>query len=253
MKGCLNFFAVLMLGSIITFSVQTERFQDLLESEFTPEQTSIPKHLEPPAIPPLRFDRTEDDDRLLSSSTNSDPRYDLARAIVQACDYDLTRRFAIDLVKPEHARRSLNLGQVFDEFDYCRQNWQYINDPYGHPSFLAASQSYAAMKGAQEDWAVLLGALLTDIGACADIAVGENATGMYAFTEVCLGSLDRAETESYIQDRYQLDSTQAISLRTDVAGNTYLRLECATDYPGQRLSHGRLVLRVFPATQYIEF
>lgn len=153
-----------------------------------------------------------------------------SKRIRKACDYLEIRDDAVVLIHPAHDGY-LNLGQVFDLFDYINENWRYTPDPTGGEYFSKASASLSHLHGDCDDQAILMASCLLAIGGYPHLVFATNETSGHAYCEVNLGRMDLHEIGSYIQKRYRLSNIYQIHYRTDKTGNIYLNLDFGA-YPG---------------------
>lgn len=123
--------------------------------------------------------------------------------LIFACDYDdpTVRNNAVALVSMSPGQ--FNLGQICDIFDFCYQNWSYVNDPLSSEYFAKASETLKnGLNGDCDDFAILLCSMIISIGGEARISFAYNDNDGHAFTEVNIGTTDRKAVENYLKARY---------------------------------------------------
>lgn len=107
-----------------------------------------------------------------------------ADSVYNAMDYSnsVVRDLAVKLAKK--AGGKYNIKQICYIWDYLKKNWSYVNDPSNSEYIAKASESAALLAGDCDDFAVLLAALLKDIGGTPRIILAWNSTGGHSFTEI---------------------------------------------------------------------
>lgn len=152
--------------------------------------------------------------------------------LIVACDYDnaTVRNNATALVALSSG--SFNLGQICDIFDFCYQNWSYVNDPITGEYFAKASETLKnGLNGDCDDFAILLCSMILSIGGEARINFAYSAAkGGHAFTEVNIGTTDRSQIQRYLMARYGL----AEVWHMDEDGQWWLNLDWWGNYPGAK-------------------
>ena len=153
------------------------------------------------------------------------------RQLVEACNYSNSslRNNAVSIAGRNAG--SYNLGQICDIFDYCYNNWKYVNDPKGSEIIEYASNSITnGLNGDCDDFAVLVCSMILSIGGEARINYAYGKHGGHAFTEVNIG---KTEIEEYISKRYKnVYDHSGIWTRTDKDGNNWLNLDWFAKHPG---------------------
>lgn len=154
---------------------------------------------------------------------------DNMKALVVACDYDnaTVRNNAAALVSMSPG--SFNLGQICDIFDFCYQNWSYVNDPISHEYFAKASETLKnGLNGDCDDFATLICSMILSIGGEARINFAYTSGNGHAFTEVNIGTTDRNDVMNYMNDRYGRSDLW----HKEENGNWWLNLDWQGQYPG---------------------
>lgn len=156
------------------------------------------------------------------------------KQLVNACNYTsaTVRNTAVNLAGQSPG--TFNLGQVCDIFDYCYNNWKYVNDPKAREVVEYASTTLSnGLNGDCDDFAVLLCSMILSIGGEARINYAYGSDGGHAFTEVNIGRTDNYEIENYISKRYKrVYNNDGIWSRTDGKGNKWLNLDWFAKHPG---------------------
>lgn len=153
------------------------------------------------------------------------------RNLIIACDYDnaTVRNNAVALVSMSPG--SFNLGQICDIFDFCYQNWSYVNDPISKEYFAKASETLKnGLNGDCDDFATLICSMILSIGGEARISFAYTSGNGHAFTEVNIGTTDRNDVMNYMNARYG----QSDLWHKEENGNWWLNLDWQGQYPGAK-------------------
>ena len=173
--------------------------------------------------------------------------------IILACDYksSIVKNKATSIISLSAG--SFNIGQVCDIFDYCFQNWHYVNDP-SFETFQSASASlYNGLRGDCEDFAILLSSLLISIGGDARITTAyKGSSSGHAYAEINLGSANMKDIANYIAARYKNTWSGQIHYREDQYKNCWLNLDWSTAHPGGEYYSGKKGTRYFILDNYCE-
>lgn len=132
----------------------------------------------------------------------------------EACDYlcPYTKQFANSLAGKSPG--NFNAGQICEIYDYCFNNWKYVNDPNGHEYVASASESIEGnLAGDCDDFAVLMASCMLAIGGNACVNVGAGPDGCHAFTEVDIAPIGISAMRSEISKRYR--GVSNLATRTD--------------------------------------
>lgn len=149
--------------------------------------------------------------------------------LIIACDYDnpTVRNNAVALVALSPG--SFNLGQICDIYDFCRQNWSYVNDPISADYYAKASETIKnGFNGDCDDFAILMCSMILSIGGDARISFAYNNEEGHAFTEVNIGTTDRTDVSNYLKARYG----NAELWHKEENGDWWLNLDWWGYYPG---------------------
>lgn len=151
----------------------------------------------------------------------------------EACDYNLpyTKTFANKLAAK--APGPYNIDQVCEIFDYCYNNWSYVNDPKDKEYLASASESIeASLTGDCDDFSILIASCVLAIGGEACINTGSNAsTGGHAFTEVNISQWNQAEVLSHIKKHFPAYNISSLATRRD-GNKVWLNLDWQAAHPG---------------------
>ncbi|MDR0873397.1 MAG: transglutaminase domain-containing protein [Prevotellaceae bacterium] len=154
------------------------------------------------------------------------------KELIIACNYDnkTVRNNALALVSMSPGE--FNLGQICDIFDFCYQNWSYVNDPVTIDYYAKASETLRnGLNGDCDDFAILLCSMILSIGGEARINFAYDATSGHAFTEVNIGTTNQSNVQNYLRARY---SNADMWHRADSSGNVWLNMDWQAQYPGGR-------------------
>lgn len=153
------------------------------------------------------------------------------KQLIDACDYtnSIVRNEAVSIAGKDEGE--YNIGQICDIFDYCYNNWKYVNDPKEKEIFEYASNTISnGLNGDCDDFAVLMCSMILSIGGDARINFAYQKDQGHAFTEVNIGE---TKVEDYISKRYKdVYSNIGIYSRIDKDGNHWLNLDWFAKYPG---------------------
>ncbi len=153
------------------------------------------------------------------------------KQLVEACNYlNSTLRNNAATIAGQNAG-AYNIGQICDIFDYCYNNWKYVNDPKKNEVIEFASNTISnGLNGDCDDFAVLVCSMILSIGGEARINYAYGQNGGHAFTEVNIG---KTQIEEYISKRYKnVYDKNGIWTRTDKHGNNWLNLDWFATHPG---------------------
>jgi len=151
--------------------------------------------------------------------------------LIVACDYDnsTVRNNAVALVSISPG--SFNLGQICDIFDFCYENWSYVNDPIARDYYAKASETLKnGLNGDCDDFAILVCSMILAIGGEARISFAFNNDDGHAFAEVNIGKTSREEVERYLLARYG----KAELNHKKEGENWWLNLDWWGQYPGAK-------------------
>jgi len=189
-------------------------------------------YLPPP--PPIHFQVSQHKKNLFRELFKDCNLSGEKKQLVTACDYtnSYLRNKALSIVS--NSPGEFNLGQVCDIFDYCKNNWSYVNDPAVIEYVEYASTTLQnGLNGDCDDYAVLVCSMILAIGGEARINYAYDANAGHAFTEVNIGDTDIYSVQNYISKRYKMVyDYEGIKYRTDSNGNKWLNLDWFSEYPG---------------------
>jgi transglutaminase-like putative cysteine protease len=202
-----------------------EKSETIAESEYVPPPPP------PPPPPPIEYNLSRHKKKLLQFLNNCNRD---KKQLVVACDYyneDL-RNKAVNIAGND--KGSLNLGQICDIFDYCYNNWRYVDDPPQREFYSKASSTLDnGLNGDCDDFAILICSMILAIGGEARINFAEGTEGGHAFTEVNIGNETFTNFEEYILRRYNLQNESSLLwVREDKEGNKWLNLDWWANRPG---------------------
>lgn len=192
---------------------------------------------EPDAIPPppsIEFQVTKHTKKFSQEIFKDCNLTGAKKQLMNACNYTnaSVRNTAVNIAGQSPG--TFNLGQICDIFDYCYNNWKYVNDPKAREVVEYASTTLSnGLNGDCDDFAVLLCSMILSIGGEARINYAYGADGGHAFTEVNIGRTDKHEINNYISKRYKrVYNRDGIWSRTDSKGNKWLNLDWFAKHPG---------------------
>lgn len=155
------------------------------------------------------------------------------KKIVNACNYrnETVRTTAVRVAGQDAG--SFNVGQICDIFDYCFNQWHYVNDPQKRDYYEYASRTIKnGLRGDCDDFAILTCSMLLAIGADARLTFAYGKDGGHAYTEVNLGKKNITECTDYIKARYAEKCDGSIKMKTDKEGNYWLNMDWWANHPG---------------------
>lgn len=173
------------------------------------------------------------------------------KKIIAACDYrsNTVRCKAAEIASQTEG--NFNIGQVCDIFDYCYDNWKYVNDPYRGELYQKASNTLMnGLTGDCDDFAILMASLLLSVGGDARINVAYANDCGHAYTELNVGKTNMSVFADYILARYGI--TGNIWYRTDSKGNNWLNLDWQARHPGGEYYGGKRGARIYVIDEFVE-
>lgn len=151
--------------------------------------------------------------------------------LIIACDYDnsTVRNNAVALVSISPG--TFNLGQICDIFDFCYENWSYVNDPIARDYYAKASETLKnGLNGDCDDFAILVCSMILAIGGESRIGFAYKDDDGHAFAEVNIGRTFREEVEKYLLARYG----NAELNHKEEGEDWWLNLDWWGQYPGAK-------------------
>lgn len=184
-----------------------------------------------PPPPKVVFDISHHQKKVLKELFKSCNLSGDKQQLVNSCNYSnkVVRNLAVSLAGKSAGE--YNLGQVCDIFDYCFNNWKYVNDSKENGVVEYASNTIEnGLNGDCDDFAVLVCSMVLSIGGEARINYAYNDDTGHAFTEVNIGKM---EVEDYLVKRYaKVYKGDGIFMRSDNQGNRWLNLDWFAKHPG---------------------
>lgn len=152
------------------------------------------------------------------------------KVLEQACKIDdCTKNFANQLAA--RSPGSYHMAQVCEIFNYCYNNWRYVNDPSGQEYLASSSQSIAShLVGDCDDFAVLMASCVLAIGGNPSVILAFNANSGHAYAEVEISSMDIDDVRTAITEYYP--DIAELAVRTDTEGRQWLNLDWSANHPG---------------------
>lgn len=173
---------------------------------------------------------------------------------IAACDYksNVVRSKAAEIAS--QSAGSFNIGQVCDIFDYCYNNWKYVNDPndraFGDYYQKASNTIKNGLTGDCDDFAILMASMLLSIGGDVRVNGAYTEKSGHAFTELNLGTTDMKIFADYIRARYGFSGS--VYYRKDSEGNGWLNLDWWAKHPGGEYYEGKKGVRYYIIDDYLE-
>lgn len=177
--------------------------------------------------------------------------YTKKKNIIEACDYrnNVVRNKAAEVAS--QTPDNFNIGQVCDIFDYCYDNWKYVNDPSQSDLFQKASNTIRnGLTGDCDDFAILMASMLLSVGGDSRVNIAWTSDSGHAFTELNLGKTDMKVFADYIRARYGF--TGSVWFRKDAEGNGWLNLDWWAKHPGGEYYEGKRGVRFYIIDEYLE-
>lgn len=153
------------------------------------------------------------------------------KELIIACDYDnsTVRNNAVALVSISPG--TFNLGQICDIFDFCYENWSYVNDPIARDYYAKASETLKnGLNGDCDDFAILVCSMILAIGGESRISFAYKGDDGHAFAEVNIGETSREDVEKYLLARYG----NAELNHKEEGDDWWLNLDWWGQYPGAK-------------------
>lgn len=173
------------------------------------------------------------------------------KKIVSACNFknNTVRSKAAELASESEG--NFNIGQVCDIFDYCYDNWKYVNDPNRGDLYQKASNTISnGLTGDCDDFAILMASMLLAIGGDVRVNVAYTSNSGHAYTELNLGKTDIKKFADYIRSRYNFNGS--IWYRTDSKNNNWLNLDWWAKHPGGEYYEGKKGARIYVLDEFVE-
>ena len=238
-KRRFRFLKVLFILGLIGFAIQIYLNESQLKSSrVNPFLEEIEEPLPPP--PSIDYSISQHDKKFfreLFKDCNLSGKKD---ELVESCNYSnsILRNKAVSIAGKDEG--TYNLGQICNIFDYCYNNWKYVNDPRSSEIVEYASNTISnGLNGDCDDFAVLVCSMILSIGGEARINYAYDSDSGHAFTEVNIG---QTKVSDYISKRYKdIYDGSGIWTRTDPEGNKWLNLDWFANHPGGKYfnySHG---------------
>jgi hypothetical protein len=226
----LNFkFLKITLLIILTFVIIIFIFLGVSKSNTSSIESLIEVEDPIPVPPTIEFKVTNHEKRLFNELFKDCNGY--KQELIETCNYtnSLVRNTAVSIAGQNDGL--YNIGQICDIFDYCYNNWKYVNDPNNNEIIEFASNTLLnGLNGDCDDFAVLICSMILSIGGEARINFAYDQDGGHAFTEVNIG---KTKIEDYIFKRYKkIYDNSGIWTRLDNDGNNWLNLDWFANYPG---------------------
>lgn len=176
------------------------------------------------------------------------------KRLVTACNYKnaVVRNRAATVAGQSSG--PFNIGQICDIFDYCYNNWGYVNDPKSSDIYQYASSTLAnGLNGDCDDFAIVTCSMLLAIGGDARISFGHtNAGGGHAFAEINCGHANMQKIADYIAARYSKSWSGSIHYKIDKNKNCWLNLDWWAKHPGGKYYQADSGTRFFILDNYCE-
>ena len=230
-KSVLKIFGIIAIVGIVLFVAAGIIINKINSNSSYDSYTLMEESIPPP--PSIDFQVTKHEKKILREFFKDCNLTGNKRQLVNACNYTNTnvRNIAVNIAGQSPG--NFNLGQISDIFDYCYNNWKYVNDPQGREVIEYASRTLGnGLNGDCDDFAVLLCSMILSIGGEARINYAYGPGGGHAFTEVNVGRTDSYEIENYISKRYKSVYGNGVWSRTDDKGNKWLNLDWFAKHPG---------------------
>ena len=176
------------------------------------------------------------------------------KKIIAACDYknNVVRSKAAEIAV--QSKGSFNIGQVCDIFDYCYNNWKYVNDPNDRSLLDYYQKASTTIKngltGDCDDFAILMASMLLSVGGDVRVNGARTENSGHAFTELNVGKTDMKVFADYIRSRYGF--TGSVWYRQDDEGNAWLNLDWWAKHPGGKYYEGKQGVRYYIIDDYLE-
>ena len=164
--------------------------------------------------------------------------------IKQACDYNVpkTKGFANKLAgSAHHSDGTFNIEQISSIYSYCRNKWEYVNDPKGQEYLAKASETIASsLTGDCDDFAVLISSCMLAVGGDVCIVTAFGSRGGHAYAEVDISEMNRSHVIDFIKKTYGSLVSSKPQIR-EKNGKCWLNLDWQSTYPGGPLYEATMV------------
>ena len=134
-----------------------------------------------------------------------------------------------------------SVEQVCEIFEYLKNNWNYTGDPrcgefyrYANQTIRLGEEIGRAGAGDCDDFAILMAALIENIGGTTKINLVYDEWQGHAYTEVCIGKHNSNDnkvnkTSTWLKKKYDVEKIYA---HVDESGFVWLNLDWWADHPG---------------------
>lgn len=221
---------VLVAFLVVAFCIQIFLNESQLKSSRVNPFTEVEEEILPPP-PSIDYNLSQHDKKFFKELFKDCNRSGKKDELVESCNYSnsIIRNKAVSIAGKDEG--TYNLGQICNIFDYCYNNWKYVNDPRGHEIVEYASNTISnGLNGDCDDFAVLVCSMILSIGGEARINYAYDSDSGHAFTEVNIG---KTKVNDYISKRYKdVYDGSGIWTRTDPEGNKWLNLDWFANHPG---------------------
>lgn len=221
---------VLVALLVVAYGIQIFLNESQLKSSRVNPFTEVEEEILPPP-PSIDYNISQHDKKFfreLFKDCNLSGKKD---ELVESCNYSnyILRNKAVSIAGKDEG--TYNLGQICNIFDYCYNNWKYVNDPRSSEIVEYASNTISnGLNGDCDDFAVLVCSMILSIGGEARINYAYDSDSGHAFTEVNIG---KTKVNDYISKRYKdVYDDSGIWTRTDPEGNNWLNLDWFANHPG---------------------
>jgi hypothetical protein len=144
---------------------------------------------------------------------------------------------------------TFNLGQICDIFDFCYENWSYVNDPIARDYYAKASETLKnGLNGDCDDFAILVCSMILAIGGESRISFAYKGDDGHAFAEVNIGKTSREDVEKYLLARYG----NAELNHKEEGDDWWLNLDWWAKHPGGEYYEGKKGARIYIIDEYLE-
>jgi len=231
---------IVILGSLKSIRSNNNSFNSIIEKEV----------IVPPPL--ISFQLTEHKKVFLQELFKDCNLKGNKKKLVYACNYTNSTVRSVAVKLAGESPGTYNLGQVCNIFDYCYNNWKYVNDPKSRELYEFASNTILnGLNGDCDDFAVLICSMVLSIGGEARINFAYGSEGGHAFTEVNIGKTNRDVIEKYIKYRYKsIYANDGVWYRVDGDNSVWLNLDWFSKHPGGKYFNYRNGTTFYIIQQY---
>ena len=179
---------------------------------------------------------------------------EITRIIEADVDNTIVISKAHEIIRDAGCPGPYHPNQFLAIFDYLMSSWNYVSDPLGPDHFRPPSQTITvgdnigcSGSGDCDDFAILMSALIEEIGGTTRIILAYGPTSGHAYTEVYLGKADDPKIDEIVQWLKKVYNNDDIVIdMRPIDEEVWLNLDWFAGYPGGSLYSAETHVTIFP-------